>query len=115
MRLTSDFWVSALTRRVQQEGGYAAVVRRGATEAGAIFLILRTRSGNLSLYGPAPQSDYDEAKPVERHFTSLVPSGLQLDIDTRLEREMRFDPDVWIVEIETEAEVLSRLVEITTP
>lgn len=115
MRLTSDFWVSALMRRVQQEGGFAAIVRRGATEAGAIFLILRTRSGGLSLYGPAPQSDYGDAKPAERHFTPLTLAGMQDDIDKRLEREMQFDPDVWIVELEAEEEALSRLVEITTP
>ncbi|MEX0955421.1 MAG: DUF1491 family protein [Rhizobiaceae bacterium] len=115
MRLTSEFWVSALTRRLQTEGGFAAVVRRGATEAGAVFLILRTRAGDLSLYGPAPQADYDEARPSERYFAPLVRIGLQEDIDSKLEREMRFDPDVWIVELETEEEALGRLIEIRTP
>lgn len=115
MRLTSDFWVSALMRRVQNEGGFAAVIRRGATEAGAVFLILRTRLGELSLYGPAPQADYGEARPSERLFTPLVRAGSQADIDAKLEREMRFDPDVWIVELEAEEDALGRLVEIRTP
>lgn len=115
MRLTSEFWVSALTRRLQNEGGFAAVVKRGATEAGAVFLILRPRAGNLSLFGPAPQTNYDEARPSERYFAPLVRSGSQEDIDAKLEREMRFDPDIWIVELETEEQALDRLIEIRTP
>jgi hypothetical protein len=115
VRLTSDFWVSALMRRVQQEGGFAAIIRRGATEAGAIFITLRSRTGELSLYGPAPQTDYEDAKPMDRLFAPLVLAGSQDDIDARLGREMRFDPDVWIVELEAEEAALSRLVEITKP
>ena len=45
MRLTSDFWVSALMRRVFAEGGFAAVARRGASEAGAVFVVTRNRVG----------------------------------------------------------------------
>ncbi|MBO6719137.1 MAG: DUF1491 family protein [Rhizobiaceae bacterium] len=114
MRVTSEFWVSALIRRIQKDGGFAAVIRRGATEAGAIFLVQRTRLGDLLLYGPAPQADYDEARPMERRFALLVRSHSQSDIDVRLEREMRFDPDVWIVELEVEETMLSGMVEITT-
>lgn len=115
MRVTSDFWVSALTRRVQNEGGFAAVIRRGATEAGAIFLVSRSRLGELSLFGPAPQADYDEARPSERLFVLLVKAGSQAEVDAKLEREMRFDPDIWIVELETGEEAIARLVEIRTP
>ncbi|MEP2580565.1 MAG: DUF1491 family protein, partial [Roseibium sp.] len=38
MRVTSEFFVSALVRRVFGEGGFAAVSRRGAPEAGAVFV-----------------------------------------------------------------------------
>ena len=37
-RVKSDFWVSVLIRRVQIEGGFAYLARRGAPEAGAIFI-----------------------------------------------------------------------------
>lgn len=115
MRLTSEFWISALTRRLLNEGGFAAVIKRGATEAGAVFFVVRARSGNLTLYGPAPQVDYDEAKPSERYFTPLVQAGSQGDIDATLERELRFDPDIWIVELEAEEEAVARLIEIRKP
>lgn len=103
MRVTSDLWVSALVRRIFSDGGFAAVQRRGAREAGAIFVIRRTRLGELELFAPAPQTSYGEARPSDRQFVRLAAAGEE-EVEKRLEREMRFDPDVWIVEIETAAE-----------
>ncbi|WP_295806163.1 DUF1491 family protein [uncultured Nitratireductor sp.] len=99
MRLTSDFWVSALTKRLFAEGGFASVLQKGAREAGTIFILLRNRFGQQALYGPAAQAVYDEARPNERRFT-LIAEGDDVVIDKRLERERRFDPDFWLVEIE---------------
>ncbi len=100
MRLTTDFWVSALVRRVFSAGDFAAVLRRGSPEAGAVFVITRNRMGEVALYGPAPQTSYDSAKPEDRMFVLLL-EGEQDAIDKRLERELRFDPDIWLVELET--------------
>jgi hypothetical protein len=100
MRVTTDFWVSALTRRVFASGGFAAVVRRGAAEAGAVFVLSRDRFGTTTLFGPAPQTSYDSAKPDDRFFSVFETSEDITAIDTRLEREKRFDPDIWVVEIE---------------
>ena len=72
MRVTSDFWVSALLRRVFGAGGFAAVVNRGATEAGAVFVLARGRLGEVALYGPAPQTSYDSAKPDDRFFVNRI-------------------------------------------
>jgi len=104
MRVTSDFWVSALIKRIFSDGGFAAVRRRGASEAGAIYILQRTRLGELELYGPAPQTSYDEAKPSERQFTLMMTADDENEIDARLAREIRFDSDLWIVEIETARE-----------
>lgn len=101
MRLTSDFWVSALVRRVFAAGGFAAIARRGATEAGAIFIVDRSRLGLFTLYGPAAQASYgDDGRPRDRIFTRLLDGVEEPDVAKRLEREGRFDPDVWVVEIE---------------
>ncbi|MET0943059.1 MAG: DUF1491 family protein, partial [Mesorhizobium sp.] len=43
MRVTSELWVSALTRRVFSGGGFAAILKRGAAEAGAVFILSRNR------------------------------------------------------------------------
>lgn len=99
MRVTSEIWVSALMRRVFSTGGFAAVVQRGSPEAGAIYITTRNRLGEVSLYAPAPQTSYDTSKPQERLFAQVV--NLENDqIDAELEKEKRFDPDIWIVELE---------------
>ncbi|TPI16092.1 MULTISPECIES: DUF1491 family protein [unclassified Mesorhizobium] len=100
MRVTADLWVSALVRRVFGAGGFAAIVKRGATEAGAVFVLSRGRMGEVALYGPAPQTSYDSAKPDDRFFTALGTSDDGSAFDARLEREKKFDPDIWVVEIE---------------
>lgn len=101
MRLTSDFFVSAYLRQCGIEGAFAALRRRGGAEAGAIFIVIDRLDGTGTLYGPAPQSSYDE-KPQERAFARLHnPETIERpDIETRLEKEIRFDPDCWIVEVE---------------
>lgn len=100
MRLTSDFWVSALIRRVNGEGGFAHLARRGATEAGAIFIKIRKADGSYALYSPAPQMAYDEAKPDERAFVAIASNLSEWEADEKLRGEMRFDSDLWLVEIE---------------
>lgn len=101
MRLKSAIFVSALLRRAQVEGAYALVVRRGAEEAGAIFVKVSTLDGTAALYGPAPQTAFDETSPVDRKFSIIIPPGSpEADADARLAKEIRFDPDIHIVEIE---------------
>jgi hypothetical protein len=103
MRLKSGIWVAAYLRRCQIEGAYAAVRRRGAEEAGAVFIIVNRLDGTATLYGPAPQSAFDEAQPIERFFTAVLGGSApvqEAEIEARLAREQRFDPDIWIVEIE---------------
>lgn len=99
MRVTTDFWVSALVRRIFADGGFAAIIKRGATEAGAVFLIVRDRMGGVTLFGPAPQTSYDAAKPDERFFLRHDLDG-DTALENFLEKEGRFDRDIWVVEVE---------------
>lgn len=101
MRLKSAIWVAAYLRRCQSEGVFGAVRRRGAEEAGAVFVKLALLDGNAVLYTPAPQTAYEDSRPVDRVFTpsSKEPQPEQA-VEERLAKEVRFDPDVWIVEIE---------------
>jgi len=102
MRLKSDIWVAAYLRRCQVEGSPAVLRRRGAEEAGAIFVKVSRLDGTADLYGPAPQSVFDEARPSERAFSPAL-KGLPLpeaDVEGYLTKQLRFDPDLWIVEVE---------------
>ncbi len=106
MRLKSGIWVAAYLRRCNVEGSFAAVRRRGAEEAGAVFIKISRLDGTAILYGPAAQSTFDEAQPADRNFTVLLGGGQpasEADVEARLTREIRFDPDVWIVEVEDRA------------
>jgi hypothetical protein len=101
MRLKSAIWVSAYLRRCQVEGAFATLRRRGAEEAGTIFIRISRLDGTGDLYGPAPQTAFDD-NSAERMFVSCLPEPAQPDaaIEARLTREIRFDPDLWIVEVE---------------
>ncbi len=101
MRLKSAIWVAAYLRRCQTEGIFGAVRRRGAEEAGAVFVKVALLNGNAILFTPAPQTAYDESRPVERIFTPSTKDPVpEQVVEDRLAKEVRFDPDVWIVEIE---------------
>src|ERR1700729_4618912 len=97
MRLKSSIWVAAYLRRCQTEGIFGAVRRRGAEEAGAVFVKVALLDGNAMLYAPAPQTVYDESRPVERLFAATSPQP-EAAVEERLVKELRFDPDAWIGE-----------------
>ena len=81
------------------------VRRRGAEDAGAIFIKIARLDGTADLYGPAPQTAFDEARPSERAFSAClkVQPATEAEAESYLTREMRFDPDVWIIEVEDRA------------
>ena len=104
MRLKSSIWVAAYLRRCQTEGVFGAVRRRGADEAGAVFVKVATLDGNAMLYAPAPQTVYDDSRPIERIFMPMSPQPVpETSVEERLVREIKFDPDAWIVETEDRA------------
>jgi hypothetical protein len=103
MRLKSGIWVAAYLRRCQVEGVAAVLRRRGAEEAGAIFIKVSVLDGNADLYGPAPQSAFEEARPSERAFNLALAAKPEAEIEAYLARQLRYDPDLWIVEVEDRA------------
>lgn len=78
----------------------ATVARHGADEAGAILVIVDWLDKTADLYGPAPQSVFSESRPSDRRFQLLLERAEREAVNTRLASEIRFDPDLWIVEVE---------------
>jgi hypothetical protein len=105
MRLKTGLWVAAYLRRCQVEGLFGVVRRRGAEEAGAIFVRISRLDGTSDLFGPAPQSAFDAAEAAARAFTPSLAAQPAPDatVDAYLAREVKFDSDVWIVEVEDRA------------
>src|ERR1700686_4465287 len=87
MRLKSSIWVAAYVRRCHIEGAFAAVRRRGAEEAGAIFVKLNRLDGTADLFGPAPQSAFDDERPSDRLFPRCLAEQPEARVEERLVRE----------------------------
>lgn len=102
MRLKSALWVAAYLRRCQVEGVFAALRRRGAEEAGAVFVRISRLDGTSDLFGPAPQSAFDAALSAARAFSPSFDNQPAPDdaVEAYLARELKFDPDIWVVEVE---------------
>ena len=94
VRLKSRIYVQALIRRCEIAGASAYVVRKGAEEAGAVFLKVNRLDGAGTVLSPARRGE-------ERVW--MRPLGESAD-ETRVSdyfaKQMRIDPDIWIVEIE---------------
>ncbi|GHA29471.1 hypothetical protein GCM10007989_26330 [Devosia pacifica] len=97
--LRSDLWCSAFLRRHNALGAMCVVRRRGDPIAGQIFIEIDHLDGTMTLYTPAPASlDEDSADRVfQRRFSREKP----LIIEERIRREIDFDPDLWVIALET--------------
>lgn len=99
MRLRADIWVSAYIRRCSAAGAWAAVVRHGDDDAGAIFIRIDRLDGTCQLFGPAP-AGMDGAE-WDRRWVCHLPAGSEnAKADDFIAREQRFDADLWVVEVE---------------
>ena len=100
-RLRSDFWVAAYLRRCSGEAVSAMLRQRGAAEAGAIMIKLDHLDGTAVLFGPAPQAEVDGRDSprtfVRMHKQERIATP---DAEAKLRREIDFDPDLWIIEVE---------------
>ena len=101
VRLKSGIYVSALIRRCEAAGVQAFLVRRGAEEAGAIFIKVSRLDGTCYVLSPAQRVMLSEDEVAGRAWTR--PLGERADDAQARDyfaRQMKFDPDIWIVEIE---------------
>lgn len=81
------------------DGLYGAVLRKGAEEAGAVYVIVDHLDGTCHFFGPAPGPSHDD-EGEHRWALELPPPSAMADINAVLDRKRRYDPDIWIVEVE---------------
>jgi hypothetical protein len=67
-----------------------------------VFIKVSRLDGTAEVFGPAPQSTFDEARPSDRAFirTLKAEPATEADAEAYLARQIKFDPDIWIVEVE---------------
>src|ERR1700758_1082312 len=102
MRLKFALWVAAYLRRCNVEGAFAVVRRRGAEDAGAVFVRVNRLDGTSDLFGPAPQSAFEAAEGATRAFSPSLATATAPDarVEEYLARQLKFDSDLWIIEVE---------------
>lgn len=100
MRLKAEIWVKAYLRICANAGASVVVVRHGDDDAGAVFIKLRHPNGTAHLFGPAPAGI--DTQNFERAWAPHLakPETTEQDVDAYLDRQLSFDPDIWIVEVE---------------
>lgn len=104
MRLRSDIWVSAFLRRCDVAGAQAVLRRRGGAEAGAILIRVDRLDGRSTLLGPAPPSAAENDAEARRFSRMHAGETINSQVaDDRLAREIGFDPDLWIIDVEDRA------------
>ena len=94
----------AFVRRHNDIGDMCVVARRGDPIAGQVFIEVDHLDGTRSLYTPAPVvSRGDEVGPVfQRRFARVEPSKVR----ERIDQEINFDPDLWVLSIDRRADDL---------
>jgi len=91
--LKAGFWASALIRRAESSGAFAAVVKTGDKDAGACLVKIRLLNGEATLYRPIRNMS------GERVWLPKGPED-EREIDVYINGRVDDDPDLWIVEIE---------------
>lgn len=95
MLLSTDIWVAALIRRAELGGAFGMILRKGDARAGAVLVkVLNRPEGTAKLYAEATRLD------GERVWMQPQPSQQEPDLDAYVERAVRVDPDLWVVEID---------------
>jgi hypothetical protein len=92
-RLTAEFWVRAYLARLRLADIPAFVTSRGDATAGAVIVKLNTLDGSARAYARS----YDAVGA--RVWTPLA-DGAEPDVEAALARQRRYDPDLWVIEVE---------------
>lgn len=95
MLLSTDVWVSGLIRRAEIAGAFATVVKKGDARAGTVILkAYNSSQRSARLYSAVTGPD---GEPL---WMQPVASAFEHELDDYIERQRRYDPDLWVVEVE---------------
>ena len=96
-RVKASLTVSIALRMGDINGKPGAVLRKGDPDAGGMLVALRGRDGLLCVLSRMTDPDGGQAWI---RATGAVPVD-QAAADAYIARQVRFDPDLWVLEFET--------------
>ncbi|MEX2454125.1 MAG: DUF1491 family protein [Rhodospirillaceae bacterium] len=95
-RLKTDFWIGAQIRLCDLAFIPAVVARRGDSDAGQVLIRRDRRDGTCELFARTRTLD---GATAWRRMTGPEPVAHPV-ADEMVAREAKFDPDLWVLEIE---------------
>ena len=95
-RLPAHVEATAIMRRVQAEGGFAAVLKKGDPDRGALTLIIRDRGEFKGLLEREMAADFNYRWALSRAGERLESEELNQIIAAK----QRFDADFWLIELD---------------
>lgn len=100
-RLAAGIVAAALLRRIAAEGGQGTILQRGDAQAGAILIVTMARGRVTGVL----------ERTLGAAGYALGPGGPAdlTTLDGWLERRRRADPDLWVVELEGDADLPRRV------
>lgn len=95
-RLPAAIEATGLMRRVEAQGDFAALLHKGDPDRGTIFLVVSSRGRHVACLERALSLDgkygWQQVGPGE----SASPG----DVSGFLEKRRRFDPDIWLIDLD---------------
>ncbi len=95
-RLSAEMTVQSLLRKVNQNGGFGAVLQKGDRISGAILILCVEKGKDPRLLEKMPSLDGPSTWQV------IWPQGTEKkqELDGYLKRRSGFDPDLWLIELD---------------
>lgn len=94
-RVKAGLWVSIALRLGDRDGRPGMVLRKGDPDAGGVLVVLRGREGMCVL----SQMRAANGSLAWMRATGAAPVD-QEAVDAYVARQVKFDPDLWVVEFE---------------
>jgi hypothetical protein len=94
-RIKAGIWVSAAIRLGNVQGKPGMIIRKGDADAGGIVAVLRGRAGNIAL----TQFREADGRLAWMRGTGLEPVS-EAVTDDYIAKQLRYDPDLWVIEFE---------------
>jgi len=93
-RLAAHVWVGAYLARLRGLDIPAFVVAKGNATSGSVLIKMNTLDGQATAF----QRSFD-LMTGDRLWVELV-KGDEPDVDASIRKQLSFDPDLWVIEVE---------------
>jgi hypothetical protein len=95
-RLPAHLEAAGLIRRAEAEGGFAAILKKGDPDRGALTLVLRKRGELRGFLERELGPDFN----YSWSFRALDPTAAPDSVADLVAQKQRFDPDSWLIELD---------------